>query len=186
MVGRHPHLTDFYEENVVGTLTDGSNADSLHDHAHDTITAGTIADHSDAEELNFIPGIADDTLNGSSEGQAYSVQVGSSTQVGNRIFFSLRVSISDLGTLNTGQSARVVGLPKTSLSTSNSNSAVSVGPSSSFGLPNASESLTGQVVPNAAYIALHTWDGAGGTTALLISELTVDANIIISGFYEIP
>jgi len=27
------------------TLTDGSNADALHDHAHDTITSGTIADH---------------------------------------------------------------------------------------------------------------------------------------------
>lgn len=133
----------------------------------------------------FTPGIADNSLDGSGEGQSYSIQIGRYSKVGNRVFFHLHVRITDLGTLTSNQIARVVGLPFIAKSLTNSHPAVSVGYGDSLALPNASESVTGYVEEGTTHIILNTWDSVTGVTNLLISELSAGGQLIISGQYEL-
>lgn len=138
-----------------------------------------------SREGDFTPGIADDSLDGSGEGQAYTRQVGRWTKIGNRILFDLHVLISDLGTLTTSQRVRIVGFPYPANSITNSQSSVYVGFATSLALPNATEVVTGTINPDTDHIRLNKWSATTGTTILLISELSVGAQINISGHYEI-
>tara|TARA_Y100000310_G_scaffold329089_1_gene398332 strand:- start:1691 stop:2362 length:672 start_codon:yes stop_codon:yes gene_type:complete len=144
--------------------------------------ANTLDDY---EEGTFTPSIGDSGLDGSGEGQAYSKQVGRYTKIGNRVFFSLRVAISNLGTMTAGDHTAVMGLPFTSNSATDSHSAVHVGLATSMALGTAGYSVAGRVPTNAAYIALVLWDSTTSLTGLLISEVSVGADLVISGHYEV-
>ena len=143
-------------------------------------------DLDDYEEGTFTPAIADVASgDGTSKSQVYATQVGRYTKIGNRVFYSIRVKITDLGTMTTSNSAFIVGLPFTTNSTIGSNGVASFGFCASLALPNASESLTGFPTTNGTYMDLYTWDATGGPTALLISELSVDADMMLTGFFEV-
>jgi len=135
--------------------------------------------------LAFTPEIADASLDGSGEGQVYSTQVGRSHRVGNRILFNLRVIITDIGTLNTGQQTRVVGLPYTAKNVSNAYGAVAVGSGFSLGLTSGETTVSGIISPNTAYVGLYAWANPAGSTSFNIGELTAGGDLIISGQYEI-
>lgn len=137
-----------------------------------------------SREGDWTPEIADDSLDGSGEGQAYLRQVGRWTKTGNRVLFNCRVAISDLGTLTTTQQARVVGLPYNSVNITESEASIYVGFAALLSIT-AGHSVTGNIPVNGNYIDLRLWDATGGVTALLISELSVDGDLIISGQYEI-
>ena len=139
----------------------------------------------DYEEGTFTPGIADLSLDGSGEGQTYAVQAGNYTKIGNRVFFSLALAISSLGTLTTSQAAAITGLPFTSSSTANSDSSVSIGLGLLLAIPNAGEAVTGRVRTNSTHIELRLWDGTLGTTNMTVAEVSADGQLMASGHYQV-
>ncbi len=138
----------------------------------------------DYEEGSWTLTVADQTLDGTGEGQGYSVQVGRYTKIGDRVFFTGRVEVSDLGTLTSGDSIRVMGLPFTSLSTANSHTPVYVGWATGLAVT-ASENITGYIAPGTAHIDLSLWDATGGITPFLVSELSADGFLNVAGHYGV-
>jgi hypothetical protein len=118
-------------------------------------------------------------------GQAHSVQVGHYTKIGNLVNVSGHVAISDLGSIVVGDTAAITGLPFTSHNVTNGHASATVGFGVSLALNNASEAMAGTIPPNTAYISLRNWDGATGTSNLLISELSVDAQFGFSATYRV-
>ena len=141
-------------------------------------------DLDDYEEGTFTPGIGDASLDGSGEGQTYSIQVGRYTKIGHRLFFQLRVAISDLGTLTTSEQCRVTGLPFTSKNVTNALSSCDVSIGSGLAIT-AGHKVSANISPNVAFINMQLWDATTGNTALLLSELTADGGLVISGHYEV-
>jgi hypothetical protein len=135
------------------------------------------------EEGTFTPTINDDSDN-DSESQAYSVQVGRYTRIGNRVFYNLEVQLSSLGSLTTSQGAKVAGLPFTCANVSNAlHSAVCMRAS---GLSiTALASCGGLVQINTDYLFLRIWDGTTQPDTLLLSELSADGMVNLSGVYEV-
>jgi len=134
---------------------------------------------SDYEEGTFTPFIADNT-GSASEGQTYSSQIGTYTKIGNRVFFTVQLTLTSLGTLTTTEPVELWGLPFTSL-TGGYNTPVFV---SGSGLSiTAGTSITGFTVSNATRIALKVWDATGGTTGMLVSELSATGALLVSGHY---
>ena len=129
---------------------------------------------------NFTPQIADSSGGGTDESQAYNRQYGTYTKIGNRVFFNLDIRITNVTGLEDEQ-VRVIGLPFTSNSTSQSRSAVTV-TASTLNI-SAGQAVTGTIYENTAYVGLQLWDAATGVTDLLCSELATNSFIIISGHY---
>jgi len=84
-----------------------------------------------------------------------------------------------------GDTAAIVGLPFTSHNVTNGHAAATIGFAVSLALNNASEAMAGTIAPNTAYISLRNWDGTGGTSVLLISELSVGAQFGFSATYRV-
>ena len=137
------------------------------------------------EEGSFTPTIADNTLNGTSEGQTYNVQVGTYTRIGRKVFFTGRVRCNDLGTMTTSENARVMGFPFPTTNLASSATPITVGGNAGSLDITASESLGGMFQENVSHFDLQIWDDAGGETKLKISEMTVDAIFAFSGHYDI-
>ncbi len=143
-----------------------------------------LSSFSDVEEGTFTPQIADDNLNGSGESQVYNFQVGNYTKIGNRLLFNLVIRITDLGCLSTCERVRVVGLPFTSSSSADSESAIFVGVASSLAITGG-QSITGLASVNGTNLALNLWDGTTGTSNFLISELSASGLMYITGVYMV-
>jgi hypothetical protein len=139
----------------------------------------------DYEEGTWTPEIADEGLNGSGEGQVYSSRVGRYTKIGHRVFFSLRITITDLGTLTTTEMAAIVGLPFVSKNVSSSDASVVCGFASNLASLTAGFTVSGTVIVNGQHIRLRIWDIATGASAMLVSEVSVDGNLYMSGSYEV-
>lgn len=137
----------------------------------------------DYQEGTWTPSIADATLDGSGEGQVYSVQVGTYTKIGDRVFFNFHVNISDLGTLTTSEAATVMGLPFTVKATGREAS-ISIGIGVSLAI-SAGQTVTGFGNQNAATIRLELWDATAGTSVLLISELSAGGVLFGAGHFEV-
>ena len=136
----------------------------------------------DYEEGTFTPTIVDQSLD--DEDQVHNIQVARYTKIGNRVFFQLRLRLSDLGSMTTTDAATIIGLPFTSVNVSSATSAVNVGSATSLAVT-AGQSMTGYINPNSVNIEVRLWDDVGGVSALLISELSVTAKLTISGHYEV-
>ncbi len=136
------------------------------------------------EKGTFTPALADDSLDGTGESQAYSTQVGRYTKIGNRVYFSLRLITSSIGSLTGNQGVRIVGLPFTSNSTSNSDSSASAGSCQGAAIT-AGEVVTGRILPSASDVLVSLWDVTTGTSSMRIDEWTADGGIFMSGHYEV-
>ena len=167
------------------TLTDGSTGVTLHTH---TPVSHLIESHgADYEQGNFTPGIADDSLDTTGEGQAYDAQTGKYTQIGNRLFFALQIRWTSLGTLTGSDTAKIGGLPKTSRNQSFVASAVNFGQGSGLALTTAGEVITGIIEANVTHIQMNLWGSTSGTIlGPTITQLSTAGIIIASGFYELP
>jgi len=139
----------------------------------------------EVEEGTWTIGVADDSLDGSGEGQTYTTQVGRYIKIGRNVYFYGRVVITSLGTLTTTQTARIVGLPFTSANVANVNFPIDVAQASSLALNNASESVSGYVAQNGTDISLSVWDVTTGDSVMPLSELSAGAGLSVSGFYEV-
>ncbi len=138
----------------------------------------------DYEEGTWIPSLGDNNLDGSGETQVYSAQVGRYTKIGNRCFIQGRMTITDLGGLTTTEAARLLGLPFTPASTTNSHGNLTVGSSASLAIAEGTI-ITAHISPALPRASLQLWDAVTGTSSLLISELSDGADLIFAGVFEV-
>ena len=142
--------------------------------------ANTLDDY---EEGAWTVEIGDDNLDGCGETQVYDVQVGRYTNIGNRIFFSFRVRITNLGGLTTSEGARIVGLPFTAAG-GGGRHGIAIGSASSFAIADGA-SVSGTIEESSSVIQLNLSDTTAGTTQLLISELSAGGLFEMCGNYEV-
>ncbi len=140
-------------------------------------------DFDDYEEGLWTPILTDATLS-ACENQTFSTQAGRYTKIGRMIHVQGRVVVTSLGCLTVCEPARIIGLPFTSLNSSGT-SIVTVGPVSLLAIPNASESIFGQIIQNSANIRFNLWDATVGSTNMPLSVVSADGDLIFSGVYEI-
>ena len=138
----------------------------------------------DYEEGTWTPTIQDTTFS-DGEGQSYTTQVGTYTKVGRQVTARCRIVIAGLGSLTSGDQAYIGGLPFTSSSTANTQSAVLVGDAKNMSLGAAGYSITGYVTPNTSRVTMQVFDGTAGTTGMLISELSSTSQLVIAIVYEV-
>jgi len=134
------------------------------------------------EEGTWTPTIADNSNDGTGEGQAYSVQLGRYTKLGRVVNVSFSVTISDLGTLTTSQNAKVMGLPFASTNTGQYSATASVSQMANAAIT-ATSSPTGAITSNVSHIQLLQFDATTGTAIITIAQLSAGGSIRASGFY---
>lgn len=133
--------------------------------------ANTLDDY---EEGTWTPTIKGTTTVGTA---TYSVQVGTYTKVGRVVYFQGRITWS--GHTGTGN-MQITGIPFTSLSTTNSNSACNFGYLNNTTL-SASNVMTGFVFPSTNDIGLYQYPVGGGAAGA--PSMNTAADIIFSGTY---
>jgi len=143
--------------------------------------ANTLDDY---EEGTWTPAIADDTLDGSGEGQGYSTQNGRYTKIGHKVFFTLQLTTSSLGTLTGTQGARIVGLPFTHVNVAGANSSIQSGFGNGLNIT-ANQNIGGFIVPNQTNITLYLWDVATGASIMSLDEWSANGQAMIAGHYEV-
>ena len=144
--------------------------------------ANTLDDY---EEGTFTPAIADDSGDGSGEGQTYAIQNGVYVKVGRLVTFTISLEVTSLGTLTAGDAAKIVGLPFTHSATVNTETGVFVGWGISLAMNNASENLSGYISTNSTQIILQLWDAVTGPTNLLLSEYSAGGRVMVAGHYYV-
>jgi hypothetical protein len=149
------------------------------------IASGNVNTLDDYEEGTWTPGIGDNGLDGSGEGQVYGAQTGRYTKIGQRLFVQGYVEINSLGTLTTSEGARITGLPFASVNVSNVIAAISCGIAGSLAMPASNQSVTGFLQANESVFTLRLWDTSTGNTALLVSEVSAGGTLGFSGSYEV-
>lgn len=144
--------------------------------------ANTLDDY---EEGTWTPALADATLNGSGEGQGYSLQKGFYQRVGNWVTFIGWLTVTNKGSLTAGEQANIVGLPFASSSTASAQSAtVVIGDGGGWAFGGAGQSPTGAIpVGGKSHFYLKLWDATTGVTTLTIAETTASLDFIFSGNY---
>ena len=176
------HLTVSDGNLVIGTAGHGIDFSA---NSQSTVTGASMASEllDWYEEGTFTPTINDDSDN-DSESQAYSVQVGRYTRIGNRVFYNLEVQLSSMGSLTTSQGAKVAGLPFTCANVSNALHSAVMMRASGLSIT-ALASCGGLVQINTDYLFLRIWDGTTQPDTMLLSELSADGMVNIAGNYEV-
>lgn len=133
----------------------------------------------------WTPELWDSTLATDPTPPTYTSQVGKYTRIGNIIYIQCQISISALGSLNPSSQGFIGGLPAVApVGSPGAFGAVAVGFASNLSIT-AGHSLTGQIESGANYISLYRWGSTAGVSNALISELTANMNLNLSGFYMI-
>ena len=136
------------------------------------------------EEGTWTPALADDSSDGSGEGQGYSYAVGTYTRVGRLVTVAGSLSTSSFGSLTGGQQARIVGLPFAAINTTSWRNGMSIGHLTGISL-GAASGVTARMINNGAYMLLEVFDGTGGTSAMTITEMTTGSVLNLGGTYEV-
>jgi len=167
-------------QNVVEDLTPqlGANLDlngfNLAFPATQTADAGAnVLD--DYEEGTFTPQIADATGDGSGEGQVYGQQVGTYTKIGDRVFGTFVVEITNLGTLTGANSCTIVGWPFATVNNASERPVFSI-EGSSLALT-AGYNLIARAEPNTSIFGVQVYNAASGIYAMTITELSVNGTL---------
>lgn len=135
----------------------------------------------DYEEGSWTPQLADANLDGTGEGQNYSVQLGRYTKVGNRVMFSGHLVLTSIGTLSGG--AFIIGLPFTVDDTGNNNQGCIFTVGASLAIP-AGTSITGSLPANQSYISLQLWELAAGTDDMTCAQFSDGGRVEFNGQYQ--
>lgn len=138
---------------------------------------------SDYKNNSFTPFVIDNS-NSEAKGQTYSIRVGRYTLIGNRCFIDVRIRTSSVGTLTATDSIRIGGLPYLSKNISDYQASLACGKAQLLNLA-GNYGISGIITQNANYIYISVFDGAGGSSNLLVSEWSEDGDITLSGSYEI-
>jgi hypothetical protein len=143
--------------------------------------ANTLDDY---EEGTWTPTFADGSFgDGTSESQAYQYQRGDYTKIGNTVFYSCHLRLSSFGSMTTSDQVAIAGLPFTSQNVTNGESAASFSYGAALDIT-AGTSLGGYVDINQTYIRVWHWDQGSGQGYLLLSELSADGEMMVSGQYR--
>lgn len=132
-------------------------------------------------EGTWTPTIQDASLS-DAEGQTYTVQYGSYTKIGSKVFIQGQIVVSSFGSLTTSEPVYLAGLPFNTSSTANSAGGICVNYGLNLNLT-ALESLTGHTTTDADFFLLDKWDASTGPSPLLLSDLSSDGRIQFFGQY---
>lgn len=146
-------------------------------------TSTGVNDLDSYEEGTWEPALTDDSFN-TSEGQTYSVQFGRYTKIGDKVFINMRMTMTGLGTLTTGDAVRIAGLPFTPNTTANNVFALTVSRVFNVSLGGA-YSVAAFCGGGTLGALAYKFSTASGSTILTIAELTASGSIEISGFYQV-
>ena len=162
------------------TLTLGSGQIKFPSTQNGSSNANTLDDY---EQGVFCPTLLDDTLC-ASECQAYNIQVGRYTKVGDRVHINLYIRTTSIGNLSTCNGASIGGLPFPTANVTNGAGGLAVGEGAGLNIASGTNP-TVSVIPNVSHVNLRLWDGSDGPTALRIDEWSSNGAIAISGSYEV-
>ena len=145
--------------------------------------ANTLDDY---EEGTWTSGIADDSNDGSGEGQTYTQQAGTYVKIGKVVHFWGVLEPSSLGTLTTTQGAKISGFPFVGGDVvSGVSGNLVVTRAANLALPVAGQNITGYMAEGTSLFTLELWDATTGTSPLLLSEFSADGAITFFGSYII-
>jgi len=128
----------------------------------------------------WTPTIDDDSH--TTESQTYTVQIGTYTRIGDRVFFSGKIVLTSLGSVS--GDTYIGGLPYTASSTVGTDGTCTVGYLNISGPPSSS-TVSGTVAPSTAYIAVWSQDINGSPAALTTSEFSASGEITFCGQYVV-
>tara|TARA_R110000751_G_scaffold32559_1_gene81786 strand:+ start:423 stop:1148 length:726 start_codon:yes stop_codon:yes gene_type:complete len=149
-----------------------------------TQNASTGANVLDDYENGLFTPVLWDNDNNSSKGQVYSAQIGRYQKVGRIVTIQFTMAVSNLGTLVTTQYAKIGGLPYPSLAGTNNYATIYCGYGDSLALSSAGDTVGGYVELNASHINLREWTATGGVGAFLISNYSVNGQVMMGATYE--
>lgn len=141
----------------------------------------------DYEEGTFTPLVQDNTF--ADESQAYTTQVGRYVKIGRLCFFTLVVEMSSLGSLNTTQDVFIAGFPfafadESGIGAGFLEDSFVVGAASGLAIT-AGHSITAYRVQSPDALRIGLWEATTGTNPMILSELSADGKLAISGHYEV-
>lgn len=147
------------------------------------IDAADVNSLDDYEEGTWTPTIGDSSLDGTGEGQTYSVQVGRYIKVGQLVHIQFLIVMTSIGTLTAGEGCRLLGLPFTTVNIASAEGGIAVGSGTTLSIL-LGTSVSASVPVNVAHLELFLWDDSGGRTILTVSELTATGRLTGGGTYE--
>jgi len=136
----------------------------------------------DYEEGTFSPALTD--TSGPTTAASHSRQLGHYTKIGRIVTVWLRIEVSGLSNLASGEMGRIT-MPFSTLSTAGNKQPFYCAWLGSAALPNAYAMASGGVGSGTDYMDTHLWDATGGPTAFLISEMTVGIDMSWGGNIEV-
>jgi len=134
----------------------------------------------------FTPTLGDDASI-TDKSQAYNIQVGNYTKVGNRLFFDITLELSSKGSMTTSNQVYIGGLPEACKTQTSLITTVNCGVGQGWNIT-AGYVPVGSIASGNSYIRMGLWDGTAGPSALLISELSspgTNNEIVLSGSYPV-
>jgi hypothetical protein len=132
---------------------------------------------------DWTPNIEDSSHN-ASEGQGYSsTPEGKYIRIGDLVYVSLNLEISSLGSLTTSSESYIGGLPFTAIS-GNAEGGIVVTYADNLAIT-ANSSIAARVQLSSTFIVLTLWDATTGITNLLLSEISADGRLRMSGVYRV-
>lgn len=142
--------------------------------------ANTLDDY---EEGIWTPEIADNTLDGSGEGQVYGSHLGTYVKIGCMVFIHLRVSTTGIGTLTGANQVSIVGLPFVALTRSGLTFTAPSSLATGLALAAAQDQVVGSITDNTAVIKLRVFNLATGDQKLTVDQWSADGTIHMAGHY---
>lgn len=142
--------------------------------------AGAVTATTFGIEGTFTPVIAGSSTAGT---QTYSVQVGTYTRIGNRVFFQLTVAITALDGAAAG-GCRITGLPIAANATANNRASASIGLLANVSQTAAKIAFTAHIDAGASEIRLREVASGASTADLPVTNLGATAQLSISGNYQ--
>ena len=131
----------------------------------------------DYEEGTWTPVVSDGTNNATA-----SIAVGHYVKIGRKVHCKAKITLTSLGSVS--GAILITGLPFTSDSTANTNSAGSVGSGTNLNIT-ATESLGIIVAPNLAEARLKIWDATTGVNNVTEAELTATLGLTFDITYYV-
>ena len=169
---------------VVGSPTDGDKGAGTINATAIYVNGVAVGGGATASSGAWTPTLQDDTRS-DAEGQTYVSTSGTYTKIDNMVFFSGRMTVTSLGTLSTGQSAVLAGLPFTAKNDPGAKGGFNITLFTSASLPAITE-VYGETDQNTTVVSLKLWDGSATapTSNLLISEFSASGTIWFHGMYQ--
>jgi hypothetical protein len=145
-----------------------------------------VLDELDASYIQPWTPTLQDSSRSDGEGQTYNTGTeGWYLRMGNVVMIQGRIRLTSLGTLAAANQAVIAGLPYKARETEDQYGEPSIycGYAGNLNLGAAGYSVTGWVADTENVCKLALWDGTGGISSLLISELTNTTDLMFNGWY---